>query len=220
MKTWAGSLALAASLCIVVISCHSKETASSTTQEQSATDQSSIQSKRSSTAKEDSPSWNVLCSVEGSEFKIGFRSQTGDATNDDMATTVEWSDGTVAPIHLKPGWFKPDVEITSDIPNVCKGIVGHALPNHQVLLWVTRNDRPNPDKLALLLLDTTAKRVLDIRHDVGAFAEPRMIVSRPQGCSILILQDWRQSTNGGEFGIPEWMHISVRSDRISCTLAK
>jgi hypothetical protein len=118
-------------------------------------------------------------------------------------------------ISLKLGWFVPKDEIASDIPNVCKGIIGHAQPNHQVLLWISRNDRPNGDRLAMILLDASAKRILDIQNDVGEIAEPYMIVSRSQGCSILILQDWRQSANGGEFGVPEWMDVIVRNDRIS-----
>jgi hypothetical protein len=220
MRIGQNSLVLTALLCIVVMSCHSKSPESSSVQGKSAANQSNIQSKHSSITKEDSPSWNALCSVEGSEFKIRFRSQTGDLTNDDMVTTVEWQDGTFATIPLKPGWFVPKDEIASDIPNVCRGIIGHALPHYQVLLWVSRNDRPNPDRLAMLLLNTSTKQILDIQNDVGEIAEPYMIVSRPQGCSILILQDWRQSTNGGEFGVPEWMQINIRNNRIFFSFSK
>jgi hypothetical protein len=214
------SLALAALLCIVVMSCHSKSPESSSIQEKMIDDQSNIHSKHSSTIKANSPSWNALCSVEGMAFKVRFRSQTGDVTNDDMTSTAEWPDGTVVSIPLKLGWFVPKDEIASDIPNVCKGIIGHALPRHQVLLWISRNDRPNGDRLAMLLLDTSAKRILDVQNDVGEIAEPYMIVSRSQGCSILIVQDWRQSTSGGEFGVPEWVDVSVRDNRIVCNLAK
>jgi len=215
MKIPLGGFALATLLCIVTASCHSKGSGDSNSGENKSAEQTSIQSKHSSTIKEESPSWNAPCSVEGTAFKIIFRSQTGDITNDDMATTVEWPDGTVSSIPLKPGWFVPKDEIASDIPNVCKGIIGHTLPRHQVLLWISRNDRPNGDRLAMLLLDTSAKRIRDVQNDIGEIAEPYMIVSRPQGCSILIVQDWRQSISGDEFGVPEWMDIIVRNDRIS-----
>lgn len=64
----------------------------------------------------------------------------------------------------------------------------------------------------MLLIDTSAKQILDIQNDVGEIAEPYMIVSRPQGCSILMVQDWRQNTSGGEFGVPGWMDVIVRND--------
>jgi hypothetical protein len=105
------SLALAALLCIVVMSCHSKSPESSSIQEKMIDDQSNIHSKHSSTIKANSPSWNALCSVEGMAFKVRFRSQTGDVTNDDMTSTAEWPDGTVVSIPLKLGWFVPKDEI-------------------------------------------------------------------------------------------------------------
>jgi hypothetical protein len=165
--------------------------------------------------QKEEPTWEATCSTEGITFKIIFRSPSEDVTSDDMTTAIHWSDGKATPIPLKPGWFMPDVEITSDIQNKCKRIFGNELPNGRVLLWIVRNDRPNADKIALILLDISAKKILDIQDEVGELANNPIIVRREIGSSILLSRDSRQSNEGGEFGIPEWMDVIVVHDRIS-----
>ena len=83
--------------------------------------------------QKEASAWNAACSADGVAFSVEFRSPSGDVTNDDMMTNIRWSDGNVTTVPLKPGWFMPDVEMTSDIPNICNRIVGHKLGNSNLI---------------------------------------------------------------------------------------
>jgi hypothetical protein len=166
-------------------------------------------------SREYESAWKAECSIENSTFKISFRSPTEDVTNDDMTAVIHWQDGTNTPIQLTPGWFMPDLKMTSDIPNTCKRIVGHNLADHRVLLWLARNGRPNNDQLVLVLLDISNKKVLDIQNNIGEIDPTLLLVKHSTDRSILLDRYWSQDpTNGGEFGVPEWMNVLIKNDRI------
>jgi hypothetical protein len=161
------------------------------------------------------PQWEATCSAGSGSFRITFRSPSGDVTNDDMVATILWPGEPSTTLKLAPGWFVPDVSVSSDVGNVCDRIVGQTVARDRVLLWVFRDDRPRWNRLSLILLDPRERRVVALRDDVGEIGNNMTVVRREQGVSVMLFRERRQdSTKGYEFAVPEWLNVVVKADRI------
>lgn len=111
--------------------------------------------------------WKANCSVPGGPTSIAFVSASGDATEDDMQVVASWPDGSSTHLGLKPGLF-PQSKAMAGAGGGCEGI-GVTLPRQdQMLLWIERDERPARPRMALVLLDTRARRVLDVVDDAGS----------------------------------------------------
>lgn len=110
--------------------------------------------------------WKANCSVAGGPASIAFVSTGGDATEDDMQVVASWPDGSSTHLGLKPGLF-PQSKAIAGAGGGCEGI-GVTVPRQdQMLLWIERDERPARPRMALVLLDTRERRVLDVVDDAG-----------------------------------------------------
>jgi hypothetical protein len=161
------------------------------------------------------PRWEASCSVGAVSFRVTFQSPSDDVTNDDMVATVLWPGGLSTTLKLAPGWFVPDVQVSSDVGNVCKRIVGHTVARDRVLLWVFRDDRPRWNRVSLILLDPRDRQVVALRDDIGEVGDNMTVVRREQGVSVTLFRERRRdATKGYEFAVPEWLNVVVKDDRI------
>jgi hypothetical protein len=110
--------------------------------------------------------WKANCSVPGGPTSIAFVSASGDATEDDMQVVASWPDGSSTHFGLKPGLF-PQSEGIAGAGGGCEGM-GVTVPRQgQMLFWIERDERPARPRMALVLLDTKERHVLDVVDDAG-----------------------------------------------------
>jgi len=165
------------------------------------------------------PEWEASCKCNGYAFKLNFSSLSGDPTEDDMTVKFISSQGNkIIPVQ-KALYSKRSV--VSDVNNICNDIGGFKLNDNKVLLWLSRNNRPDWDELSLVLIDLNNQKVLDIKEDIGPIKDvggnqKLAIRKKGNGYEVRLQRDWLKNTgtDSAENSIEDWMYIQVINDKI------
>ncbi|MHA6203726.1 hypothetical protein ACXU4B_04780 [Dyella soli] len=165
-------------------------------------------------------SWKSTCSVPGGPSSIAFTSAGGDATEDDMQVVASWPDGSTTHLGLTPGLF-PQSSGFAGGSGGCEGI-GVTLPRQdQMLLWIERDERPARSRMALVLLDTSQRRVLDVVNDAGNELwgdEPCLSKAQPGLYEAVLVGAYQDRGPTAEpLPLPRIMRIEVIGNRLRLT---
>ena len=164
--------------------------------------------------------WKATCDCEGVVFNLLFSSQSGDPTDDDMIVKFLSAGGIEFNIPIKQALYSQR-SVVSDIKNICDKIGGFDLKNKQILLWLSRNDRPHWDQLTLILIDLNKYRVLDVKEDIGPIKDvdgnqKMTIRKKDDGYEIRLEREWLKNTgtDSAENSIEDWMYIQIVNNKI------
>jgi len=167
------------------------------------------------------PKWKASCDFEGTSFDLSFVSKSMDPTEDDMIVKLISSIGKELTIPIERALYSSRA-IVSDEKNICDKIGGFKLPNNQVLLWLSRDDRPRWDQLSLVLIDIKRMKTIYIKQNIGPIKDPTgntelTIRKKNSGYEIRLEKEWLKNTGGdsAENSIEDWMFIEVVDNKIS-----
>jgi hypothetical protein len=167
------------------------------------------------------PKWKASCNCNGVTFDLSFSSLSGDPNEDDMIISLIPSDGKKIQIPVQQALYSKR-SVVSDEKNICDNIVGFKIRDDRILLWLSRNDRPQWDQLSLVLIDPRKLKVIDVKEDVGpikdACGTQRMAIRKKNnGYEIRLERDWLKNTgtDSADNSIEDWMYIQVINDKIS-----
>jgi hypothetical protein len=111
--------------------------------------------------------------------------------------------------------------VVSDVDGICNDIGGFKLNDNKVLLWLSRNNRPDWDELSLVLIDLKNQKVLDIKEDIGPIKnvgenQKLSIRKKGNGYEVRLQRDWLKNTgtDSAENSIEDWMYIQIIKDKI------
>ncbi|HEX7832102.1 MAG TPA: hypothetical protein VF787_20765 [Thermoanaerobaculia bacterium] len=148
-------------------------------------------------------------------FELIARSSSGDAFEDDMKLTLVFGEERVA-IALPPALYTARHSL-ADVTNLCSSFTAMNAGPDRVLLFLSRNSRPQFDRLDLALIDTANHRVLDTRTDIGEIkTEGDLFVIR-RTFDVRLIREYldNASCDCAEAAIEDWMRITIASDKIA-----
>lgn len=173
--------------------------------------------------------WQAACAVGARRFVVRFHSPSGDATNDDMRIALVPRSGAPVALGAPPAWYHATTMTAEGVTSVCDGLVATALDNHRVVVWLAADNRPNPDRLTLLLVDWDTGRELD-RVDTRAAIKSlddgatHLTLRRARGGGIevrLVREVLVRTNDDSAYNmIEDWMRIGVRGDRLTTGWAR
>jgi hypothetical protein len=172
------------------------------------------------------PAWEASCKCDGYAFKLNFSSLSGDPTEDDMIVKYISSKGNKMIIPVQKALYSRR-SVVSDVDNICNDIGGFKLNDNKVLLWLSRNNRPDWDELSLVLIDLKNQKVLDIKEDIGPIKDAGgnqklAIRKKGNGYEVRLERGWLKNTetDSAENSIEDWMYIQVINNKITNNWSK
>jgi len=167
------------------------------------------------------PKWKSSCNCDGVAFNVSFSSSSGDPTEDDMIVSLISSNGKKIQIPVQQALYSK-CSVVSDVKNLCDNVGGFKIKDVRVLLWFSRNNRPQWDQLSLVLIDQKKLKIIDIKEDIGPIkdaggTQKMAIRKKNNGYEIRLERDWLKNTrtDSAENSIEDWMYIQVINDKIS-----
>lgn len=167
-----------------------------------------------------SVSWVADCAMEGSGFSLRFHADSSGTDDDDMRVFLESPGKAPIALPLPPAWYAAR-GTTSNARSLCRNITALTVDG-RILLWLSVNDRPDWDQLALVLMDPRSGQVLDQRWGVGSIKDGacggRVLAIRERDGvhDVRLVREWLQDTDddGPGNSIEDWMSVRVAGGRI------
>jgi hypothetical protein len=165
--------------------------------------------------------WSVVCKNGHNIFTIHFDSPSGDVTNDDMKVSIESSSRDKIQVPLKPAWFHERASVTqASEQSVCNGIGAFPTKDGTLLIFLSRDNRPSWEQLALVLYDPGSNRVLDHVDNAGDLKSADentgfFVLKTPDGFKTRLIRETIAGTSDGPEGdIEDWKFIHVRKGKL------
>lgn len=153
--------------------------------------------------------WVAHCKAPFGAVELGFRSASGDATNDDMAVSIKVGTGPSTPVPLKPALYLAG-RLAASAQGQCDKVSAVALPTGSTLLLIQRDDRPSPDRVSAVLLSAKNGAVLDTVFDLGAQDGLAELSEQAGVVRIKLIRSWRElnSKTKEPSPITGWLELS------------
>lgn len=179
-----------------------------------------------------SPDWHAVCELSGRTFGFSFQSPSGDAAEDDMRVSMTTLTGKTVALPLKPALYVRR-GVVSSVPDLCQlndmpppggltaaGVATFDVGHGRVLMWLSRDNRPQFDTLVLALVDAGSGRLLDtvdtglqIKDSTG-FQQLAIRPLRGAGWQVRLVTEVLPYSDSAESYIEAWVSVRLDHDRI------
>ncbi len=162
------------------------------------------------------PAADVTDSCAG--FDVRMHSASGDATEDDMIVTIIFPGSEPIAVPQSSALYTPRGTL-HNVKNLCGQLTALDAGSDRVLLLLSENNRPSWDRLAAVLLDVRARRILDVRHDLGDIKSKNALVARAAGpgeYDVLLIRELLPDSgcDCAEAAIEDWLRLSVKGTKV------
>ncbi|MES2300308.1 MAG: hypothetical protein V4582_24955 [Pseudomonadota bacterium] len=157
--------------------------------------------------------WEASCDLPAHKLDMAFHSKSGDPTDDDMSVTLAWDGKKGATLPLKPALFVAMGSL-SDAKMACPLLNVFQFPSGNILLLLTRDDRPSEDRIAAILLDGHTGSTIDVLDDLGEYSGVLNVLRDGAGFRALMNRRWLVDATGREFAAVDWLVIKEGNGRI------
>jgi hypothetical protein len=163
--------------------------------------------------------WSASCRSPLDAFEVSIVSASGDAYEDDMTIVLSVSSKGSLRIPLSPAMYQPRSSL-QNVENLCDNIAAVDVGTDRALIFLSRSNRPDVDRLDVVLVDIRRLLILDTKPDVASIKtkDPVFVLRRIATESFdvrLIKEHIADSGCDCEAQeIEDWMRISVRDNRI------
>jgi hypothetical protein len=179
-----------------------------------------------------SPDWRAVCELSGKKFGFGFQSPSGDASEDDMRVSMTTLAGKTVALPLKPALYVRRGAI-SPVRDLCRlndtpqpdgltvaSVATFDAGQGRVLMWLSRDNRPQFDTLVLALVDAGSGRLLDsldtglqIKDSTG-FQQLTIRPLRGLAWQIRLVTEVLPYSDSAESYIEGWVGVRLDRNRI------
>jgi hypothetical protein len=179
-----------------------------------------------------SPDWRAACELSGKKFGFSFQSPSGDASEDDMRVSMTTLAGKTVALPLKPALYVRRGALSS-ARDLCQlnntpppdGLTAASVATFdagqgRVLMWLSRDNRPQFDTLVLALVDAGSGRLLDsldtglqIKDSTG-FQQLTIRPLRGLAWQIRLVTEVLPYSDSAESYIEGWVGVSLDHNRI------
>jgi hypothetical protein len=149
-----------------------------------------------------------------SGFELVSRSLSGDAFEDDMTLTLVFDEQRVA-VALPQALYTPRHPL-ANVTNLCSSFTAVSAGPDRVLLFLSRNSRPQFDRLDIALIDTAHHRIIDTRTDIGEIKSDDDLLIIRGTFDVRLIREYLDNPgcDCAEAAIEDWMRITVTNDKI------
>jgi hypothetical protein len=158
------------------------------------------------------PAWAAACSDLATLKSIEFKSPSKDVTNDDMVVRLRWKNKTDTKLPLS-AWYvnRPDCWSAD---TRCSGVGAYRVQTDHVVLLLPMNGRPGNERLSIVLLNFTDRKVLDVKDDIGEIAYHFAASVGVDSISVYMNKELPDTKERGALSVPGWLDISIRQGKI------
>jgi hypothetical protein len=136
-----------------------------------------------------------------------------------MTIVLNVSDKGMLRIPLSPAMYQPRSTLRN-VENLCDNIAAVDVGKDRALVFLSRSNRPDVDRLDVVLVDLRRLVILDTKRDMASIktTDPVFVMRRIATESLDVRLIKELIANSGcdceAQAIEDWMRISVRGDRI------
>jgi hypothetical protein len=164
-------------------------------------------------------SWRANCRSPHDAFDVSISSASGDAYEDDMAIVLSVSSKGSLRIPLSPAMYQPRSSL-QNVENLCDNIAAVDVGTDRALIFLSRSNRPDVDRLDVVLVDIRRLLILDTKPDVASIKtnDPVFVLRRiaTESFDVRLIKELIAGSGCDceAQEIEDWMRISVRGDKI------
>ena len=161
------------------------------------------------------PQWQATCQIPGHTFRISFKSQGGDPTEDDMVASIQWDAGPATSLSLQPALFVAG-RLDAKVSTQCDNITSVLLQSGNLLVLLRRDDRPSEDRLLAVLVEGETGKPLDVIPDIGIEGKGANLMENRLGLRIRASRKWRQISPQQEpIPLEEWVNVKEGNGKLN-----
>jgi hypothetical protein len=161
------------------------------------------------------PQWQASCQIPGHAFRLSFKSEGGDPTEDDMVASIQWDGDPATSLSLKPALFVAG-RLNANVSTQCDNITSVLLQSGNLLVLLRRDDRPSVDRLLAVLIEGKTGKPLDVIPDIGIEGKGANLMKNRLGLRIRASRKWRQISPEQEpIPLEEWVNVKEGSGKLN-----
>lgn len=180
--------------------------------------------------KAPNPDMNIHCNWNSKSFVLDFKSKSNDVSNDDMVLILTTTTGKKVKLNIPLAWYHSEQMTAYKVNSLCPNLIvtSSRVPNH-VLLWLAKDNRPDFDKLCLILMNIKTGQVLDQKINVAPIKSIESdgqentthltLKKNGNGVAIRLVREVLEQTNDDSAynDIEDWMEITIQNAHLKNT---
>jgi len=171
----------------------------------------------------ETPSWKENCTINDKKFSLRFHSLSKDSTEDDMKLYLQTTLGTTTTVPIDAALYV-QYRVATDEKKLCEtidenssgGINVISVGGGLVMAFIMKDQRPDFDELALIVLDPATGLLYDVNSKVGKIISEELVVLRhKEGWIVRVAREYigdRVILDG--YYVDDWMYVEVKNRKI------